>query len=610
MSKIIIVRDDTLQHHGILGQKWGIRRFQDKNGKRTPEGKERYSNENKANQDAIKNRIRTLQKECDEAGRRSQWSDKYYNAQDKLLSEIGKLGTSCGYGKTTTREVEFDRSAVTCIQDKKAMAELKNRISSADPAEVSKLQKISDDYSDSIQESNKAWDEYSKKWSKDHPGRGWNGDGAEFHEELRSSYPEYKKIFDNHDRKMGEYVRECIKFSKGKSFENMKSFENFKNYFDYIYDSKNNSFWYKLGTAKSFAIAVSLCPKMMDNNYVDPMWFVENYDGNGKRLNSPWFDEPVNDKDVEHGAMAGTWIITRTFNEKNSLSHHGIRGQQWGKKNGPPYPLKGGDYSKSEVEEIYKARKAKNSIYNKRHFDGVLKADKTTLRTLSYDKKRTQDSDMFYAATNFFDKKQYDAIFNGPAPKSMVDENGESIGSGIFCKYAIDNKLTGDMKVASEDSGAKIFGNLYQNNRDFYNFVTSDDRLSSYFDKSKFKFKGYREANESLQKAKSGEPISEDDIKKIYRMFNYSIPYDGRGNEKAKLDMAKQRAKFFKAAKEAGYGAILDINDGIYGSFKARQPVIVFDMESVIPDKIKRTNITSKAFSTLVTSYNHMTVSK
>lgn len=33
---------------------------------------------------------------------------------------------------------------------------------------------------------------------------------------------------------------------------------------------------------------------------------------------------------------------------ENYLSHHGIRGQRWGKKNGPPYPLSPGDHSASE----------------------------------------------------------------------------------------------------------------------------------------------------------------------------------------------------------------------------------------------------------------------
>ena len=32
-----------VQHHGILGQKWGIRRYQNPDGTLTPEGKERYS---------------------------------------------------------------------------------------------------------------------------------------------------------------------------------------------------------------------------------------------------------------------------------------------------------------------------------------------------------------------------------------------------------------------------------------------------------------------------------------------------------------------------------------------------------------------------------------
>ena len=35
---------DELQHHGILGQKWGIRRYQNKDGSYTAEGKARYYN--------------------------------------------------------------------------------------------------------------------------------------------------------------------------------------------------------------------------------------------------------------------------------------------------------------------------------------------------------------------------------------------------------------------------------------------------------------------------------------------------------------------------------------------------------------------------------------
>lgn len=283
------------------------------------------------------------------------------------------------------------------------------------------------------------------------------------------------------------------------------------------------------------------------------------------------------------------------------LAHHGILNQKWGVRHGPPYPLGGGDYSPSQRRAIRNKRKAGNSIYNKRHFDEVLKADKTTLSTLSYDRDRTKNTDMFYATHNVLDKHQYNALFNRPIPRTVYDENGNPIGTGNFMKYRIDNSLKKDIKVASEDSGAEVFRELFKKDRDFYNFVMDEDRMQSYFVSDKYKFKGYREVRQVLEKMKQGDYTpTADELQIVYRMFNYVIPYDGAGDARKGKDVTTQRTKFFNACKEAGYGAVLDTNDAIYGGFKAKSPVIVFDIEQVVPKDVYQTKMIDQKFSDLV----------
>lgn len=291
-------------------------------------------------------------------------------------------------------------------------------------------------------------------------------------------------------------------------------------------------------------------------------------------------------------------MITMIYYSSDSLYHHGILKQKWGVRNGPPYPLSGGDYSRSEKKAIYKARRNKNSIYNKKHFDRVLKKG-FKINTLSYDANRTKNTDMFYATHTKSDLNQYNALFNKKIPQELFDKDGNSIGTGYCYKYRISNELRNNVKVASEDSGANVFKSLYEKDRDFYNFVTDPDRMQKHFVDDKYKFKGYKESRSVLEKMKQPNyKPSEKDIDTIYRMFNYVIPSMGENSKEAR-DVANQRAKFFTALKKEGYGAVLDTNDAIYGAFHANDPIIVFDMDNICNYYAKRVSQSEKSLSTL-----------
>ena len=73
-----IVYNGELYHHGILGQKWGVRRFQNKDGSLTSAGKKRAG------------------EAASEAGRKMTALGKFYRKHHRLIGGVGSALTGSG----------------------------------------------------------------------------------------------------------------------------------------------------------------------------------------------------------------------------------------------------------------------------------------------------------------------------------------------------------------------------------------------------------------------------------------------------------------------------------------------------------------------------------
>ena len=88
-NTLVLGDSSYLAHHGILGQKWGIRRFQNKDGSRTAEGKKRY---------------KTMQAAHGTRARGNSPFDRAKNrAIDKAKDEFNELLDNARYGKNKAK---------------------------------------------------------------------------------------------------------------------------------------------------------------------------------------------------------------------------------------------------------------------------------------------------------------------------------------------------------------------------------------------------------------------------------------------------------------------------------------------------------------------------
>ena len=176
----------------------------------------------------------------------------------------------------------------------------------------------------------------------------------------------------------------------------------------------------------------------------------------------------------------------------------------------------------------------------KDRIDGVMKAG-DQMQRISMTDNGGKLHDVFYAAKGDHDIKRYEGMLGMTRSKQ--------VGSA----YKLKLEATRDIKVASKDHAAKIFEDLYKSDDNFRKSVANYVRKNVH-------------GGNSVNLSKTGGR----NMKKMYENFNshlVNMRTDPRGVDQA----------FYKKLKEAGYGAIQDINDMKFSGYNAKNPLIVFD---------------------------------
>lgn len=272
-----------------------------------------------------------------------------------------------------------------------------------------------------------------------------------------------------------------------------------------------------------------------------------------------------------------------TLSSKPYIAHYGVKGMQWGIRQ---WQYADGTYTPAGYERYFGkktstlqsirenglrktvAQGIQNRLDQRQLTKGSVSKDR--IIKSGYTMKRIQTNDelenhAFYATHTKEDNDRYQGLF-GDNLSNRAKKEGKNVKV-----YQLSIKAKKNLSIPSDENVVYIMRGLMKDksfSKDVYSSIKDSAEIMKRPQQQKVFKRALRAINKGYDKCSVNEQMA------VWQAFNISLTNHNEAQ-------VRSQNVFYGELKKKGYEAILDYNDKNYSSYHAKDPIIVFDNDSV-----------------------------